>query len=156
MCAVVLLVFFFKQKTAYELRISDWSSDVCSSDLPGLVRGMIVGGLRAALDGAGHRSVQRPSAAALGSWVSEPVAPPSLPSRGFAFASPPAQPSVWDRPQSFAPPPIARAEPAHPPLPQTAHSPLGCPPRRGPNTHIAPHPSNRPGPVQQPPPPPPP
>src|SRR3546814_9336194 len=28
------LFFFFKQKTAYELRISDWSSDVCSSDLP--------------------------------------------------------------------------------------------------------------------------
>src|SRR3546814_6026609 len=27
--------FFFKQKTAYELRISDWSSDVCSSDLHG-------------------------------------------------------------------------------------------------------------------------
>src|SRR3546814_5826870 len=31
---VVSLVFFFKQKTAYEMRISDWSSDVCSSDLP--------------------------------------------------------------------------------------------------------------------------
>src|SRR3546814_6599302 len=29
----VLSVFFFKQKTAYEMRISDWSSDVCSSDL---------------------------------------------------------------------------------------------------------------------------
>src|SRR3546814_9139129 len=29
----LLFVFFFKQKTAYELRISDWSSDVCSSDL---------------------------------------------------------------------------------------------------------------------------
>src|SRR3546814_4570951 len=29
----MLFVFFFKQKTAYELRISDWSSDVCSSDL---------------------------------------------------------------------------------------------------------------------------
>src|SRR3546814_9110141 len=28
-----LLFFFFKQKTAYEMRISDWSSDVCSSDL---------------------------------------------------------------------------------------------------------------------------
>src|SRR3546814_2290475 len=27
--------FFFKQKTAYEMRISDWSSDVCSSDLAG-------------------------------------------------------------------------------------------------------------------------
>src|SRR3546814_3279712 len=32
-CADVSLVFFFKQKTAYEMRISDWSSDVCSSDL---------------------------------------------------------------------------------------------------------------------------
>src|SRR3546814_6841247 len=31
--AVVLCFFFFKQKTAYEMRISDWSSDVCSSDL---------------------------------------------------------------------------------------------------------------------------
>src|SRR3546814_449613 len=29
----ILLCFFFKQKTAYEVRISDWSSDVCSSDL---------------------------------------------------------------------------------------------------------------------------
>src|SRR3546814_4140318 len=28
-----VLFFFFKQKTAYEMRISDWSSDVCSSDL---------------------------------------------------------------------------------------------------------------------------
>src|SRR3546814_15451461 len=30
---VFVLFFFFKQKTAYEMRISDWSSDVCSSDL---------------------------------------------------------------------------------------------------------------------------
>src|SRR3546814_9179395 len=30
---VELFFFFFKQKTAYEMRISDWSSDVCSSDL---------------------------------------------------------------------------------------------------------------------------
>src|SRR3546814_7144760 len=30
---VEVLLFFFKQKTAYEMRISDWSSDVCSSDL---------------------------------------------------------------------------------------------------------------------------
>src|SRR3546814_5873160 len=28
-----MLIIFFKQKTAYEMRISDWSSDVCSSDL---------------------------------------------------------------------------------------------------------------------------
>src|SRR3546814_5907926 len=35
MCCVLCIfcVFFFKQKTAYEIRISDWSSDVCSSDL---------------------------------------------------------------------------------------------------------------------------
>src|SRR3546814_4341140 len=32
MC-VLFSFFFFKQKTAYEMRISDWSSDVCSSDL---------------------------------------------------------------------------------------------------------------------------
>src|SRR3546814_19968510 len=31
----MLVFFFFKQKTAYEMRISDWSSDVCSSDLFG-------------------------------------------------------------------------------------------------------------------------
>src|SRR3546814_11571881 len=30
---MLLFFFFFKQKTAYEMRISDWSSDVCSSDL---------------------------------------------------------------------------------------------------------------------------
>src|SRR3546814_3394013 len=30
---IIFVFFFFKQKTAYEMRISDWSSDVCSSDL---------------------------------------------------------------------------------------------------------------------------
>src|SRR3546814_962862 len=35
MLLVFDVFFFFKQKTAYEMRISDWSSDVCSSDLPG-------------------------------------------------------------------------------------------------------------------------
>src|SRR3546814_4349253 len=30
---MLFCIFFFKQKTAYEMRISDWSSDVCSSDL---------------------------------------------------------------------------------------------------------------------------
>src|SRR3546814_1739625 len=32
-CAFVSFIFCFEQKTAYEMRISDWSSDVCSSDL---------------------------------------------------------------------------------------------------------------------------
>src|SRR3546814_10711410 len=36
---IVFFFFFFKQKTAYEMRISDWSSDVCSSDLTVLAEG---------------------------------------------------------------------------------------------------------------------
>src|SRR3546814_3613003 len=52
-CCIRLLgiaVFCFKQKTAYEMRISDWSSDVCSSDLDGLgVRQPVV---LAGIDGA--------------------------------------------------------------------------------------------------------
>src|SRR3546814_13190077 len=43
----MLCVFFFKQKTAYEMRISDWSSDVCSSDLVDAVAAR--GGDRAAI-----------------------------------------------------------------------------------------------------------
>src|SRR3546814_4144576 len=42
-CVSWLLFFFFKQKTAYELRISDWSSDVCSSDLRDETRKAVVG-----------------------------------------------------------------------------------------------------------------
>lgn len=108
---------------------------------PGLVRGMIVGGLRAALDGAGHRSVQRPSAAALGNWVSEPFAPSSSPSpsRSFAFAAPPATPvqsSVWDRQQGFTPPPMARAEPAYAPAPEAVSYPLGVARGQVRNTYI--------------------
>src|SRR3546814_12755104 len=39
----VFIIFFFKQKTAYEIRISDWSSDVCSSDLLGyMIDGRLV------------------------------------------------------------------------------------------------------------------
>src|SRR3546814_7399025 len=37
-----MLVFFVKQKTAYEMRISDWSSDVCSSDLGVAVAGVLL------------------------------------------------------------------------------------------------------------------
>src|SRR3546814_2198607 len=36
LCCIDCFFFFFKQKTAYEMRISDWSSDVCSSDLGAL------------------------------------------------------------------------------------------------------------------------
>src|SRR3546814_7854706 len=47
---VYWLCFFFKQKTAYEMRISDWSSDVCSSDLVmATARASLTGRLRSAL-----------------------------------------------------------------------------------------------------------
>src|SRR3546814_2423478 len=42
-CDCCVLFFFFKQKTAYEMRISDWSSDVCSSDLPRSILTELVG-----------------------------------------------------------------------------------------------------------------
>src|SRR3546814_7665557 len=42
-CVLFMFVlFFFKQKTAYEMRISDWSSGVCSSDLEGSGKGKVV------------------------------------------------------------------------------------------------------------------
>jgi DNA mismatch repair protein MutL len=85
----------------------------------GLVRGLIVGGLRAALDAAGHRSAQRPSVAALGAWQTEPLAPQWAPTR------PAAQGSVWDQAPSFAPAPQARAEEAVAPAPPQTEHPLG-------------------------------
>src|SRR3546814_3848920 len=42
--------FLFKQKTAYEMRISDWSSDVCSSDLPTILPPDYKGYAQAAID----------------------------------------------------------------------------------------------------------
>src|SRR3546814_15915122 len=63
---VLLYFFFFKQKTAYEMRISDWSSDVCSSDLRQsgrrrLGRGRLPVHGRAGRnpDGADHHDAQR-------------------------------------------------------------------------------------------------
>src|SRR3546814_198093 len=46
-------VFFFKQKTAYEMRISDWSSDVCSSDLRTVLAAACVQGKLRALQQLG-------------------------------------------------------------------------------------------------------
>src|SRR3546814_5368119 len=58
MCWVLWCFFFFKQKTAYERRISDWSSDVCSSDLsraltatPDAIEAMFAKGSAATGDG---------------------------------------------------------------------------------------------------------
>jgi DNA mismatch repair protein MutL len=97
---------------------------------PALVRGLIVSGLRRALDEAGHRSVQRPTEAALGLWRPEFVPSPAVAEHGSFFApgpatSPPGMSGVRDRPSYFDAPPQARAEPAWSPPPQTASHPLG-------------------------------
>lgn len=88
---------------------------------PALIRGMIVGGLRASLDAAGHRSVQRPSAAALGNWRTEDVAPsPAL------HQSPPSTQHHVAAPRlSFDAPPVARAEAAAAHPPDQTRYPLG-------------------------------
>src|SRR3546814_20907256 len=57
------MFFFFKQKTAYEMRISDWSSDVCSSDLFLTARDSdldVVSGLRLGADDYLSKSISLP------------------------------------------------------------------------------------------------
>ncbi|MEO7690603.1 MAG: DNA mismatch repair endonuclease MutL [Sphingomonas sp.] len=99
---------------------------------PAMVRGMIVSGLRRALDEAGHRSVQRPSESALAAWQQEPLPSPSprLWEEGSGEAqweAPRATSThaVYDRRESFIAPPMARAEPAYAPPPDTISFPLG-------------------------------
>src|SRR3546814_7132959 len=53
------VIFFFKQKTAYEMRISDWSSDVCSSDLQPRRQRLGGGGIRRQNDGLVAERVRR-------------------------------------------------------------------------------------------------
>lgn len=109
---------------------------------PAMVRGMIVSGLRRALDEAGHRSVQRPSADALAMWRPEPSlgfppsdggVPPGLATEPrfddpFPRATTEGQGAnrLFDRrPTFFTAPPAARAEPAAALPPQVTTHPLG-------------------------------
>ncbi|MBN8848279.1 MULTISPECIES: DNA mismatch repair endonuclease MutL [unclassified Sphingomonas] len=92
---------------------------------PAMIRGMIVSGIRRALDGAGHRVAHRPAEDALAMWRSEPVAAVERQEMIWAAAPLPTI-SVADRRPSFnAPPPQARAEPAWAPPPERADHPLG-------------------------------
>src|SRR3546814_6862295 len=70
--------FFFKQKTAYEMRISDWSSDVCSSDLK-MMQNMMT------KDGKYAPSFAAALTAATA--VIGPIIPPSIPMVLFALVS---------------------------------------------------------------------
>src|SRR3546814_13402533 len=89
---------FFKQKTAYDMRISDWSSDVCSSDLE------IDGAIAATLTSlspirgiatvvqtgtSGYRKLIATGATEAG-WVGETAARPATDTRSFAELAPPS------------------------------------------------------------------
>ena len=99
---------------------------------PAMIRGMIVSGIRRALDGAGHRVTNRPAEDALAMWRSE-IDPPPPAERQESIWPAMTQhsgaaigPSVGDRrPVFFAAPPQARAEPAFAPTPERADHPLG-------------------------------
>jgi DNA mismatch repair protein MutL len=89
---------------------------------PAAVRGLIVGGLRAALDEAGHRSAAREQFAQAAAWQVEPVAPVADLSSLFD-APAPGGAAVMDRPATFAAP-MGRAQQAEPLAPGTRY-PLG-------------------------------
>jgi DNA mismatch repair protein MutL len=86
---------------------------------PGLVRGLIVSGLRRALDEAGQARAPLPSIAALGRWQQEPQAPWPTPQNH-------GQSQVWEnRPHFSAPAPVGRAEIAELVVPESISHPLG-------------------------------
>ncbi len=106
---------------------------------PAMVRGLIVSGLRRALDAAGHRS-QRASESALSMWQPENISSPpggeegARPQSGWEGEGTPQRLPLESRsystvnearPTFFASPPQARAEPAWTPPPQTAAFPMG-------------------------------
>jgi DNA mismatch repair protein MutL len=90
---------------------------------PAAVRGLIVGGLRAALDEAGHRSAAREQFAQPAAWKVEPMAAPAAAVASLFEAQAVAPSVVMERPATFAAP-MGRAEPAAP-VEQNMRYPLG-------------------------------
>ena len=97
---------------------------------PAMIRGMIVSGVRRALDADGFRSVQQADPASLSAWRAEPISPTPISALPiFEAASPSYAPSATSfadrRPSFIAPPPQARAEAAAAPAPEGSSFPLG-------------------------------
>ena len=95
---------------------------------PALIRGMVVSGLRRALDAEGFRAVQHADPAALSAWKPEPISPTpigAMPIFEAVSASTPTYSVAERRPSFLTPPPQARAEPAAAPAPEGASFPLG-------------------------------
>lgn len=133
----IAALFLDLPTSAVDINVHPAKTEVRFHDAAG-VRGLIVGGLRRALEEAGHLSAAREQHAQPAAWQVEPVQqqiPPAMPaysggvgeapSAPFTSAEPSGQHSVWEGQAAYAPP-QARAEEAREPVPELSQYPLGA------------------------------